>query len=169
MIPARKLLGLTLQRFLWLSKASFDKGLKVFILTFLMVGIVVDNVQILMNHTPSLPYRYFLHFPKRTPRKNDLTVFEHPSGKCLLKKIIGSEGDRLFYDKEGCLWVGKTKVGAAKRVNRQGEMLIKIPAGVIPKGYVFLYAPHEESLDSRYTQVGLIYEKHLQGRAYGIV
>ncbi|MFM7857631.1 MAG: S26 family signal peptidase [Flammeovirgaceae bacterium] len=34
----------------------------------------------------------------------------------------------------------------------------------MPKGFVFLYAPHAKSFDSRYAQVGLVPVNQLQGR-----
>ena len=152
----------------WCQKQAFKTCVLASVASFVLMGFMLTHVRLLINHTPSLPYTYFLYFPHLTPHQGDLTVFEHVSGMRMIKRIIGLEGDTITYDKDGVLWVSGTKVGKPKEENRRGEPLVKTPSGVIAKGHVFLYAPHAESLDSRYTSVGLVYEKHLGGRAYAI-
>jgi conjugal transfer pilin signal peptidase TrbI len=136
---------------------------------FLSIGVFTDRVHLLVNTSLSLPERYFLHLTKVTPFNGEITTYEHPSGKRLIKKIMGVEGDVISYDREGCVWVGTTKIGKPHATNRQGEILHAVVPGVIPKDYVFLYGSHDESLDSRYADVGLVYTKHLIGKAIGIV
>jgi conjugal transfer pilin signal peptidase TrbI len=139
------------------------------LMTFLSIGVLTDRVQLLINTSSSLPNRYFLHLPKIKPVKGDITTYEHQSGQRLIKKIMGVEGDVISYDVHGFVWVGTTKIGKPHPSNRRGDILHAISPGMIPKDHVFLYTPHDESLDSRYADVGLVYIKHLHGKAIGIV
>lgn len=148
------------------TKQNLKKGLFIFTLTFVTIGFTVDHVKILRNTTTSLPGTYFLYFPKMTPKRGDLTTYAHTNGLTLMKRVIGIEGDVIRYDARGFLYVNNERVGKPHPKNSQGEVLHAIPAGVIPKGHVFLYASHPQSLDSRYTEVGLIYHKHLSGKAF---
>lgn len=150
------------------KKSSYSKMGILFCVTCLIVGILTDRIHLMINQSSSYPERYFLHLPKVNPSKGDITIYEHTSGKRLIKKIIGMEGDRIAYDRQGFLWVGKTKVGKPHTSNPQGIMLHALPACVIPRDHVFLYAPHNQSLDSRYQEVGLVYRKYLIGKAIAI-
>lgn len=148
------------------NKKNLKKCLMIFTLTFITIGFMFDHVKILRNTSTSLPGTYFLFFPKMTPKRGDLTTYDHKNGLTLMKRIIGVEGDVIRFDGQGHLYVNDYKVGKLQSKNSKGEILHPIPAGVIPKGHVFLYASHPQSLDSRYLDVGLVYHKHLMGKAF---
>jgi len=106
-----------------------------------------------------------------SPQKGSYTCVHSPwYGGTVLKKIVGTAGDALSYDKEGNLWVGhKLKVGKPKKKSKDGKVLTPIEAGVIPKGMVFVVGNHERSFDSRYQELGLIAERDLKGKVIGLL
>lgn len=83
--------------------------------------------------------------------------------------MIAEAGETISYDKEGTLYVGTQAVGKPKHLSKTGKILTPIKEQVIPEGHVFLYAPHQDSFDSRYEELGLIHKKALQGRAVPVI
>lgn len=148
-----------------LRRGSLKRGLIAFGLTVTTLGLLFNHMGFLINTSSSLPHRYFLHFLRVKPQKGDITVLNHGGDKRLIKQIIGDEGDRVFYDDQDTLWVGDVHVGSLKPSNSKGVPLYRISAGVIPSGFVFLFAPHADSLDSRYTEIGLVSKHQLEGKA----
>jgi hypothetical protein len=70
------------------------RSLWAFGITFCTFGMLSEHVRVLRSLTPSLPYTYFLHFPKISPSKGHMTTFFHASSqKLLIKQILGGEGD----------------------------------------------------------------------------
>jgi conjugal transfer pilin signal peptidase TrbI len=152
-----------LNRLVFLRK-DLLKGILIFLITFISVGCFNDHVQILENKSESMPHKVFLYFPKITPKKGDITVLKH-EGKNLIKRIIGEQGDSIYYDANKNLYVGDFKVGLLQEKDSYGCPLYGIEEGTIPKGFVFLYAPHPRSFDSRYDLLGLVEKEDLRGRA----
>jgi conjugal transfer pilin signal peptidase TrbI len=138
------------------------------ITAFSIIGIISQHMRILISISPSLHETYFLHFPSVKPRKGDVTVYAHSGGRQLIKKVLGIAGDRIYYDEDKNLWVEGFKVGKCLPKNSYGCLLDPIQPGVIPKDFVFLFAPHSESLDSRYTKIGLIHQDNLLGKAIAL-
>ena len=117
-----------------------------------------------------MPEHYFVHFPHVKPKRGDITlVYNTFYQGNLIKRIIGEEGDKIAYDKQGEIWVGNKRVGKVYSTTRDGRPLQPIRPVIIPKGYVFLYAPHPRSFDSRYVEVGLVHRQQLQGRLLAVV
>lgn len=145
--------------------ASIKKGLLSFVMTLAVLFIVKEQVHIVKNHTDSMPERYFIHLLKVTPELGEITIVynDYYQGN-LIKKIIGVEGDEIRIDSEGTVYVNQQYVGKVCDHTSDGRRLNAIRAGVIPKGHVFLYAPHERSFDSRYEEVGLVSITQLKGR-----
>ncbi|WP_321967106.1 S26 family signal peptidase [Burkholderia cepacia] len=56
-------------------------------------------------------------------------------------------------------------IGIAKPYTRKGEALETVHAGVVPPGHVFVRGTHPDSLDSRYTDGGLVKFTDIQGVA----
>jgi conjugal transfer pilin signal peptidase TrbI len=116
-----------------------------------------------------LPYTYFLYFPKISPSKGQLTTFFHEgSGRVLIKQILGVESDVVASTGEA-LYLNGMNVGKIFKNDTHGQKLTPLKSQVIPRGNVFLYAPHPRSFDSRYAEVGLVPLPKLQGRVVGIV
>lgn len=147
---------------------SLKRLLLAFSVSFLGMGFLFEQVNLMINTSISLPQRYFIYFPHLTAQKGDITLYRTPGNDRLIKKIIGHEGDVITYDDKGDLWVNDFKVGLPQRTNSKGQDLQRIEAGTIPKDFVFLYATHPLSLDSRYKKVGLVHKNQLGGKAFGL-
>lgn len=152
------------------AKSSLKKGIKVFLLTFLSMGFFSEQVHFIKSTTHSMPEHYFVHFPHLKPKRGDITlVYNTFYQGNLIKRIIGEEGDKISYDNKGEIWVGKKRVGKVYPTTRDRRPLQAIRPLIIPKGYVFLYAPHPRSFDSRYAEVGLVHRHQLQGLLLAVV
>lgn len=146
-------------------RASFKQGIIWFCLTFFSFGLFAEHMRFIKSYTDSLPQHYFLQLVSKSPKKRDLTLAYNDfyQGN-LIKQIIGIAGDHVWYDQEQRLWVNDQCVGSCRSHTDSGKELTPISAQVIPEGYVFLYAPHSESFDSRYQEVGLVPVNQLQGK-----
>jgi conjugal transfer pilin signal peptidase TrbI len=152
------------------TNSSLKQGSKAFVLTFLSMGFFSEHIHFIKSTTHSMPEHYFVHFPHLKPKRGDITlVYNSFYQGNLIKRIIGEEGDKIAYDQKGELWVGNKHVGHVYPDTRDGRPLRPIPTLIIPKGYVFLYAPHPRSFDSRYMEVGLVHRHQLQGRLIAVV
>jgi conjugal transfer pilin signal peptidase TrbI len=115
------------------------------------------------------------------PLRGHYTCFYNPwYGRKVIKKVVGMEGDVLFYDKSGLLqlkildinslWFGRQlNIGKPKKRPKDGRILTPIKPRVVPKGMVFVSGEHERSFDSRYEEMDLISEKNFQGRLLALV
>jgi len=149
---------------LYFLKSDWKKGIIAFFITYIVVGLFNDHVQLLRNTSDSLPYNIFLYFPKMTPQRGDITVYKF-NDQHIIKKISGIAGDYITYDKDGFLFVFSDRIGRVMQEDSKGIKLDPIPEGTIPEGYVFLSGTHKRSYDSRYKNIGLIHESDLMGKA----
>lgn len=154
------------------QRANLKKGLWSFGIAFISFGIFSEHVHFIKSPTDSLPQRYFVQFPKFTPKKGDLTVVYNGfyKGK-IIKRIIGVAGDQISTDGHGNIFINQQKIGRThEHTNMQsGLTLTTIKPQVIPNGKVFLHSPHPRSFDSRYQEVGLVPVSDLEGKVLGIV
>jgi hypothetical protein len=146
---------------------------KAFIWFFGSVGLVFaisQEVRFLISETDSISQHYFLQILKIKPKINDYTVVwsDWYHGK-VIKKIIGVEGDRIWYDQNNQMFINDFKVGVLRGVTFDGRRLHPTPAQIIPKEYVFLYSGHIQSFDSRYQELGLVPLSKLQGLVVPLV
>ncbi len=131
----------------------------------IVIGFIQGQFQLIVNTTSSLPQPYFIQLKSFTPKVGDYTLtWNGWTGRYVIKQIIGQAGDQLSYDDKGSLWLEGYKVGKPHPTTRDGKPLTPIPAGTIPEGHVFLYAPASRSFDSRYQEFGLVPLIALQGR-----
>ena len=131
---------------------------------------LVDNVHVVINRTDSLPIKTFVHLRHQVPHKGDYTLVSSPwYGDRLIKKVIAEAGEKVYYDRNGTLYVGSQEVGKVKNLSKTGRSLTPLKEQVIPEGHVFLYAPHQDSFDSRYEELGLVHKNALQGRAVPVI
>jgi conjugal transfer pilin signal peptidase TrbI len=56
-------------------------------------------------------------------------------------------------------------MSSAKPRSQTGEPLVLGPTGVIPANHFYVYAPHKDSLDSRFALTGWIPLERVSGRA----
>jgi type IV secretory pathway protease TraF len=144
------------------------KMMKIWVITLLVCGCVLQQVGFLVNKSASLPYRYFVWLPNIKPGLGDITTFVHPTYGRLIKRVVGGENNVIAYDEHGMLFVAGQRIGYPQAFHHQGQLLQPIASGIIPKGYVFCAGEHENSFDSRYPLIGLIREEALQGTLWGI-
>lgn len=88
-------------------------------------------------------------------------------GEGFVKYLVGVPGDRIeVVDRH--VWVitakGRFDAGICKSHSRHGAPLEPIQSQVIPPGFVYMWAPHLDALDSRYAMMGLVPVKAIAGR-----
>lgn len=139
----------------------------------ILLGILITQVKLVHLTSESIPYKYCVQFYNVKPERGDLCVFDYYSkGKTrkerkeskftFIKYIAGMEGD--YVRREGNkVYVNDELIGEAKK----DSGLHPIDSKKIPEGYVFVRGTHEDSLDSRYQEFGLIKEENLRGKAIG--
>ena len=135
-------------------------------------------VSIGANLTVSLPQRMFLVLKyDKSVATGNFAVFTPPASEFhdqqarLVKLVGGVPGDVLHFEGQQ-FFINGQPMGIAKthssRGPKAGLRLSKSAEGVIPPGYFFMYAPHEDSLDSRYSAVGLVPQDRIVGRALAL-
>lgn len=119
--------------------------------------------------TPSLPSKLVLIEKGVQPTRGQMFSFRWhggapwPDGAGFLKIAAGMPGDFVTVQGREVFLNGKL-MGVAKQRSSFGERLAVIAPGVIPPGRIYAYAPHPDSLDSRYEKTGLI----PQGEVIGV-
>ena len=150
-------------------KKSVKKRIIICVIIASLYGLAMTHVRFVLNATPSIPYKFFVLL-KRTefsiilPAKERYISFYHPVVQTrVIKQVKGVSGSRLHYDEKGYLWVDDFCVGKPHTTTRDGKELHATKPSIIPEGYVFTYAPHDQSFDSRYEEFGLIPVHLIQG------
>lgn len=160
----------------------------VIVLVVMQLFIRVD-----VNYTSSLPDHVFItikgwtsgieygdYVAYRFPSESPLTIFR--KGDHMVKIIIGKPGDEVRIGLErkvtivrsgddGSIaagYMGGTNAGISKAFSKAGKPLEAISPGIIPPGRFYAYAPHPDSLDSRYKITGLIETGDMIGRTFPI-
>ncbi len=146
------------------NKSQIKVFMRYFSITILLFIGVISQVRFLISETDSLPQHYFLHFPHVKVRHGNYTVINSQwYGGKIIKKVLGVAGDRIFYDFQKRLWVGKYLVGGLQLEATDHRRLTRIAPQTIPAGKVFVGGIHERSFDSRYKELDLIEVKDLGG------
>jgi conjugal transfer pilin signal peptidase TrbI len=136
-----------------------------------------SNYRIGINETPSLPQTFFLIHKRADVHKGDYVSFRIPpsnspvqfnSNMILTKIAVGVPGDVVSVQGR-IVYVNSVPVGFAKERSLKGEPLDPIDPLVVPPGHLYVMGLHKDSLDSRYTLVGLVPTTNLVGRAYPIL
>jgi conjugal transfer pilin signal peptidase TrbI len=89
-------------------------------------------------------------------------------GDGFVKYLLGVPGDRIeVTGKDVVLHTarGSWNVGRCKAESRHGHPLTCITSRVIPPGFVYVWAPHADALDSRYEVMGLVPAASIAGKA----
>lgn len=90
------------------------------------------------------------------------------AGDGFVKYLVGVPGDRVeVQGRRVYLHTrdGRLDVGACKTHSRNGVPLTPTISQVIPPGYAYMWAPHIDALDSRYSTMGLVPLSAIVGRA----
>lgn len=124
-----------------------------------------------INATESLPdHVYLVVKQQKHIQPGDYVAFRwngggpYPAGLTFIKLVKGVSGD-LIEERNRTFFVNGSYVGVAKEKSRTGEPLQIGTTGVIPPNHFYAYAPHKDSLDSRYAMMGLVSFERIQGRA----
>ena len=126
-----------------------------------------------LNATHSLPGTLYLIERGAIPQRGEHVAFRwagggpYPAGVTFIKMLAGQPGDTVTRD-GATFSVAGTSLGQAKPTSRRGEPLEPGPTGTLPDGHYFVYAPHPDSLDSRYALTGWIAREQFIGRARAI-
>ena len=126
-----------------------------------------------LNASRSLPGTLYLIERGTLPQRGEHVAFRwagggaYPAGVTFIKLLAGQAGDTVARD--GAVFsVAGTPIGPAKPLSRRGEPLEPGPTGTLPEGRYFVFAPHPDSLDSRYALTGWIAREQIIGRARAI-
>lgn len=113
-------------------------------------------IGIRQNVSDSLPYSFFLSTRIGIIKSQMFVSFEHPKSAIpLAKQIIGLPGDFVTI-KNKTLYINERCYGLIQERTSAGDPIHPIPEGKIPEGYLFVYASHPKSFDSRYEEFGLV-------------
>ncbi len=143
-------------------------------LSSLLFVVKIYGISLGLNLTQSLPDKYFLILEGREYNINDYVAFRKKNkwyNHTLAKQIKGVEGDEIIVFKNQLfLSTNKEKkfLGYIKKQALDGSNLTPIKEGKIPKDYYLLIAPHIDSLDSRYEDIGLIHKSEIIARVVPI-
>lgn len=162
-----------------------------YLLPVVVVGVLQLFVRLDVNYTDSLPDHAFLTVKgwKTGLKHGDYVAFEFPTenpispfrkGAHMVKLVGGVPGDTVVMDESGNFRVlraedseamralGGSVLATAKTHTKSGRPIKPGPVGVIPEGRYFVFAPHKDSLDSRYEITGWISEENILGRTFPI-
>lgn len=148
-----------------------------------LVWLIFDNpwTMININWTQSVPYHVVFVVKGMPANKGQYVAVKyegpridsHYPSELFLKKIAGVEGDsvslRTSTDGVTTAYLNEIPVGVIKRHTSLGTPLIPTHEGIIPAGQFYLMAPHADSFDSRYAQVGWPSSKQIVGRAIPLI
>lgn len=130
------------------------------------------KTEILIAKTASLPHKVFLLAKGSEFNKYDYvaitnhntTYYGEPS---MVKQIIGLPGDLLVVESTD-FYINGIHHGKIKNKTSNNKPLTAITTQFIPEGMVFAYAPHPDSFDSRYQELGFVPIEKIRGRAYAL-
>jgi conjugal transfer pilin signal peptidase TrbI len=132
----------------------------IWIVCFFSMLILVSQFAIIRwNLSHSLPGRMFIGTTwDFTPKRGDIVSFDHPMFPApIAKVVVGVAGDSVDILRGHAIVNGSDLGIILDKSPRSGKPLRSIQPCVIPEGYVYVWAPHPESFDSRYQDIGLIH------------
>jgi conjugal transfer pilin signal peptidase TrbI len=184
---------LSLPEYLTLCVTQFKRHWIAFVVPLAALLVLQIFIRIDVNYTESLPDHVFItvkgwksglqrgdYVAYTFPTDNDVSLFR--KGDHMVKIVRGVGGDRVERKENGHFAIHVenitasavdsqlelNSIGIAKPFSKAGKALVPGPEGVIPKGSYYVYAPHTDSLDSRYAIVGWINDEHIIGRTFPI-
>lgn len=109
------------------------------------------------NVSDSLSFTLFLSQPLTYPlQRESYVAFDHPKSTLrVAKQLVGLPGDQIKISDRYFSINGK-EYGLILQKSRSDQPLHPIAEGIIPQGYVFVYADHPYSFDSRYAEFDLV-------------
>ena len=140
------------------------------IISITMVIIAVSSPWFITNIDQSLPGLLYQINRGELPLRHDVVGIRvppnpyYPDGAPFLKIIRGLPGDIVTRDGKR-FSINGVFVGEAKEQTKHGNPLTPGPTGIIPADHYFVWTPHKDSYDSRYSEVGWITIQLLLGTA----
>ena len=146
------------------------------VVSTLLLVIGAERYQLALNCTDSLPQTLFLIDKKAQGlSRGDFVAFRWvnggpiPNGIIVIKEIRGTSGDEVSHRQQNdrlTFSINRETLGTIKPLSQKGDPLTPGFVGAIPEKHFFAFAPHPDSLDSRYALTGLIRHDQIVGRAY---
>ena len=185
--PANGAMRLSVTEYRQLCWSHFKCYWKHYTIPLVVVFLLQLVIRIDVNYTESLPGHVYITIKgwKTDLKRGEYVAYafptEHPyspfrKGSQMVKIIGGVPGDTVRMtenrdfavigpdDSHAFEAIGGHLMGTAKTISRMGKPLEAGPVGVIPEGQYYVFAPHKDSLDSRYAMVGWINREDIIGR-----
>ena len=189
--PANGNARLSVPEYLQLCSSHFRRYWKHYSIPLVVVFLLQFFIRIDVNYTESLPDHVFITVKgwKSNIQRGDYVAYAFPSenpvspfrkGDHMVKIVGGVAGDKVIMTENRSFQIiqpgqekfaatlGGDSMGISKTVSRMGKPLEAGPVGVIPEGHYYVFAPHKDSLDSRYAMVGWITNDDIIGRTFSL-
>ena len=149
----------------------------IIILLVIIASSSLFSFQIAHNTTESLPQKFFLILEGRMPERYHYVAFKKENkfyDKGFIKQVVGMGEDEIEIDNKNNVWIysahdkKRFSAGYIKKYSLLGEPLHPLTSLNIPQGHYYVFAPHKDSLDSRYSEIGMMNSGHIIGRAIPI-
>ena len=149
----------------WVEAAVFSLTLVVLIFSFLFRIVGVDGNS--MNPTLKNGERLIITNLMYTPKQGDIVIINRYTQEPLVKRVIAVAGDTLEINGETNQVIVNGKVLAESYTKGLTYPLYFQPTKqVVPDGCVFVMGDNrEDSMDSRFPEVGFIHTEDIMGKA----
>jgi signal peptidase I len=157
--------GLTVEAYEWAESIVFALAIVVVIFTFIIrpVGVVGSSMQ----NTLQSGDKVVICNIKYTPKQGDIIVLSTKAVETpIIKRVIavGGQTVNIDYSKNKVYVDGKEYDAPIKETMQQrGDVTLPV---TVPKGCVFVMGDNRnDSLDSRFDQIGMVNTKYILGHA----
>ena len=182
---------LSLKEYIKLCSESFKINWRKILYPIGAVIFIQFFLRLDFNYTESLPDHVFLtvknwksdfkygdYVAYRFPSENSASPFR--KGDHMIKLVVGLPGDKIFINEKNEVLILKRReggdyddifsfyAGKAKTHTKTGRPIETILPGIIPEGQFYVYAPHPDSLDSRYSITGLLTQADILGKSFSL-
>lgn len=189
--PANGNPRLSFPQYLDLCTTHLGRYWKHYLIPLVAMILLQMVVRIDVNYTQSLPDHVFITVKgwKSDLKHGDYVAYQFPTespvspfrkGDHMVKIVGGVAGDKVVMtesrgfqiiipgQEQFAAILGGNSMGIAKPNSRAGKVLEPGPTGVIPEGQYYVFAPHPDSLDSRYAIVGWISKDDIIGKTFSL-
>lgn len=163
------------------TRSSCGKNAGWFVLPIFIVAMLVvakaaisPYYDIYINKSESLPGVVFILDGTKEPRCGDTVFYTMPKtdpyygGRTMIKELRGCPGDVITV-RDRNFYVNGIFAGRAKLASMSGSPLKEGKVGEIPADHFYVWAPHYDSYDSRYSLVGWLPRDHIIGKAIRVI